>query len=479
MKDRKIKKNLDDALCDVIVSEHQHNRILDEVTGGKKMKKKITLSFAFAMLMVFTVVTALALTVSAFVRTNMTEVVVLHEQGVFERWELDDKVKFIRLMEKFGIEMDDQRLADLHASKGSAEELDMMANLLIDQAYGQQMKSGLPDYVDQPEKYPSPDFYTIFSELWKRESSNATTDEIKEGYEQWLIEEQIFQSVKAEDDVGDKTELSETEIKELFSYYLSEVLSLSKEERKHFEIVTEYLPELRVWKASYRIGEEHLKTQSSEYLRKVAQYNDESKVFEQNVLYSAIGELLDYTSKEELEYDQLIPRSAYPGIDDARGTYHAFFTATVEEKADFSKKWKSVVDAWLEEHPEFAKRFERELWADSAYVSTRHTYGTPSDASLSQEGAYEIAKKTYLDAGIEDVSSDMINQRCVIGIFYDITNSEKPLWKISFDSTFSNVNENKAGYHVVIDAFSGEVINSYPLTGYPINNTVEYVDRYL
>lgn len=491
MKDKRIKEGLDEALCDIVVSARQHGCIMDDIRGGKKMKKKTTVGFVLAMLMVFTIATSLALTVSAIVRSNMAQVVDMEKQGLLDRWALEDKEKFIRLMEKFEIEMDVRLLEELNAEGASREERDMIANQLIDAAYGEQM--ALPDYIDQPEEYDeqrvyAPDLYVIFSDLWRRETPDATEDEIETAFDLWVNEEQVYQPITWEEP-EDEADVSEAEIKEIFISYLSDVLSFSGNEREHSVINAEYLPEHRLWKASYTISEEYVRPQAIEYLRETAQYDAETKVFEQSVWYTSTGRLLGYNSFEEYEFDQLIPRSAYPGIDKTGNSYKAFFRATVEEKAGFSQRWKPVVDAWLAEHPEFEKRFDQELWLDTTYILTRHEYGLPSEHTVSQEQAYEAARAAYLNSDLDDVSADMIDLRCEVGLYYDITDIDTPLWKISFDSYHSHEGESKAGYHVIINALTGEVIDEYALTSDIRNgdiitlvrteNTAEYVGRFL
>lgn len=61
-----IRQSIQQNLADIHVSQRQQNRLIDEITEGKKMRRKLPICAALATILIFVSVTALAVGVSGF-----------------------------------------------------------------------------------------------------------------------------------------------------------------------------------------------------------------------------------------------------------------------------------------------------------------------------------------------------------------------------------------------------------------------------
>lgn len=102
-----------------------------------------------------------------------------------------------------------------------------------------------------------------------------------------------------------------------------------------------------------------------------------------------------------------------------------------------------------------------DLIAQSSYV-----YGLPSDASVSQEKAKEMAALALRNEF--NLQDNLLSLYSKIPVYYDITNPAKPLWRFIFswgvldrDKLESSAKEAMSGFcfRVEIDAMKGNIVN--------------------
>jgi len=126
---------------------------------------------------------------------------------------------------------------------------------------------------------------------------------------------------------------------------------------------------------------------------------------------------------------------------------------SLEEKAEFSDAWRPMMEEYMEEHP---------LYRGMYYYETLHAYGLPDQDSISQESAGRIAREAALALG---AAEDYV-ARAGAHFFYDVTDEEKPLWKVFLSTLFSYdiAYQDSPGYFAVMDAHTGEVIDTYERT---------------
>ncbi len=137
---------------------------------------------------------------------------------------------------------------------------------------------------------------------------------------------------------------------------------------------------------------------------------------------------------------------------------------SLEQKAEFTTKWKPVVDQFLAEYPEYARYLEehpeRIRKADDCVVYTRHLYGLPGQEDISQDDALRIAKAAIVSQLQGDAR--FLEQCQHVVYFFDVTNPELHLWKLHITTdgiTYSP--HDPVGYFVAIEARTGQVIDVF------------------
>ncbi|MCL2866814.1 MAG: hypothetical protein FWF47_03520, partial [Clostridia bacterium] len=299
-KNIQIKRCLDENLADVVVTEQMHRDIVNNIMGGRKMKKKLTVGFAMAIVLSLVIATALA-AIAIIIRADMQKVLQMEEQGVFERWETEDKIKFIGLMEQFGLEMDSEKLAILKANTGTEEALDQIAGEIINAVYEERIRSRLEDWVDQPEAYLVPDYFTIFEDLWLRNEPDASEAEILAAYETWHAEavEPLWVPITPErereiaemEEARNASVRTEAEMLEQFDSYLSEVLSFSRNERRAATVSIRFLDDLQLWEVTLTIRAQDARPNTLEQLTGFfnAPYDEEQAAYTMPFYYLPNG----------------------------------------------------------------------------------------------------------------------------------------------------------------------------------------------
>lgn len=133
---------------------------------------------------------------------------------------------------------------------------------------------------------------------------------------------------------------------------------------------------------------------------------------------------------------------------------------TVEEKAEFSRAVKPIVDAYVETHPYYPN------YGTLLYQATRQIYGVPGDGDIPQAEALRRAKEQILLMGARE---ETIESRRVVYTF-DVTEPKNPIWKVmiyhvSFDVMAEDAPQtDRLTYQVIMDAKTGEVLQSYDNT---------------
>lgn len=133
---------------------------------------------------------------------------------------------------------------------------------------------------------------------------------------------------------------------------------------------------------------------------------------------------------------------------------------TVEEKAEFSRTVKPIVDAYIETHPYYPNH------QTLLYQATRRVYGVPGEGDIPQAEALRRAKEQILLMGAR---KETIESRRAVYTF-DVTEPDKPVWKVMIFHVSYDVMEKDAPlgdrltYQVNMDAKTGEVLERYDNT---------------
>lgn len=154
-----------------------------------------------------------------------------------------------------------------------------------------------------------------------------------------------------------------------------------------------------------------------------------------------------------------------------KGDWVFFWNWTVEEKAAWSQIAYPAAQEYYAAHPEFvqylrdveAGKYIENSWPALCTV-TQYLYGLPDEKSISQEQAFEIAREYALSQGVRqsDIDENKLHQ-----FYYDVTNPERPLWKIHVflifgdgDLAHQGDGTDPWGCFVVMDAHTGEILRT-------------------
>ena len=124
---------------------------------------------------------------------------------------------------------------------------------------------------------------------------------------------------------------------------------------------------------------------------------------------------------------------------------NTFYRWSLEEKAQFSKIWIPIVEAYIDEHPYF------QGLGSGVWEWTRNVFGLPDAGSSRQDQALQIAcdevQKRTGDNALKESAA----------FFYVVTDAQSPQWRIMIDTK-------KQQYYVTIHAHDGSVLGFYERT---------------
>jgi len=138
-----------------------------------------------------------------------------------------------------------------------------------------------------------------------------------------------------------------------------------------------------------------------------------------------------------------------------------FWNRTLEQKAEYSKKVKPLVQAILDSGDLSVITYDGQVDND-ILAATTYTYGLPEERDIPQRRALDIATGAIRDTyGLKDKTLSLYGWICTS---FDITNPEKPLWRFLIQPSpgvLSGVDletsQYNLRYRVELDARTGEI----------------------
>ena len=247
MKNDRIRENLDVCLQDVHVSEALHNEMMHRVMAHEYIRRPMRprkLIVAVAVILVLLVTTAAALTILELVRNEMQPVREFHiELTGHDDWLLEDKLYYVDLMEKWGFDLNQAKLAKLRSGEGMEDEQELLAGQIIWDCiadhrfavYGEVIS----DPADQPEPYPIPDSRSLFEMLWLQNDPQASLEEIRAAYDKWFME--LHMALPGDTPVPENMtdEQKRAALLDDVEDWMADVMSMSRKEREAAVITTE------------------------------------------------------------------------------------------------------------------------------------------------------------------------------------------------------------------------------------------------
>jgi len=171
-----------------------------------------------------------------------------------------------------------------------------------------------------------------------------------------------------------------------------------------------------------------------------------------------VQEKLQFANENDLEAIALFQQYATEHIAD--GIYNFDFWP-LEDKKAVTDMLRPVILENMAENPDYADQ-TRIFWAT-------HYYGLPDEKAISQEKVIEIAKSQLTTTfGLNDNQAALLGK---VGLFYEVTDPENPLWKVTLrlnDGTGEEamaIGLNIGGtYRAFINAYTGKVIETHYFT---------------
>ncbi len=460
-----LQTQIDESLSGLRWTEAKQRAVLDGIKEGTVVKKKLSTGALIVLVLIFAAITALAVSGVIHTFTNTVEQMML--EGDLERWGFEDKLRFITAMESAGLEMDEALLKNARDESLSQEARDMAIEAIIAERYGSLILQANEDFpLDEEDQMVAPAPHIVFKEAYLRDHPDATDDEVRSAYQATVAEtrEDWNEANPSEFNREPGAVQTEAAILELAKSTLTEINGLNRAEVEKAQLSAQWLEDKQVWVASVTIKAEDLRPGKQELF---ANTYGKSDVYTYGFLCDKTGDIVSWESDiEAYEFTNLIPREAFP---DGKREHDGFRRASVEEKAAFSQQWKPVVDAWLEQHPGFDIK-DKERANTAISYTTYHAYGLPGADAISQDEAYEIAVARFVD-DVAEADLELVKLYSYANYFYDITDPDKPLWKVSINQDrelTTGITVPKwlsGGYFVCMDAVTGEVIDAYDYSG--------------
>lgn len=520
-----------------------------QTNGEVKMKKKLSGSVIFAILLTLVVATAaIAATNWDALRKYFETVRVMETTGELARWSDEDKIKLLIAMEAAGIvdENDENVKTAFNESLPMAQRGEA-ANEIITQRYGDAyFDSYTVEQMEFPEETRSQDEQAVYEQwseaYWSMENhekqplteSRTYKDTMNHLTEIGDFPKELLRDVKVSSQWNEKeqtytitasidkaTYLAAKTNPQQISLFDTQSIGYESEDTLHFQFLLDkfgtYLglfdpnsiqarAKLTLIEAQsiaekallvrLNVGPEALKNlamegnfrEGSEYILEEGRFNaicfftwreDGNPRYSVDIdaISGRVLKAIDWKESEAMEKKarqwvkeiEALLNDAGVSSDLTNANDEYIWSWTMQERAAWSKVARPIVLKYLAEHPEFPRYLEDLLtgrhinnrWPNLISL-TQYAYGTPDEASISQDKAYAIARGVALERG---AIQSYVDENRNHSFYYDVTDPARPLWKVHISVLFGDSDESHPlhptkplGYFVVMDAHTGEVL---------------------
>ena len=260
MREAALRNALNASITGCQPSEIWKNRMVRRIVKEEEMPKRAKLSLGVILAAVLVLISAVALAVGILVNEYFAKVAEMNASGALGRWNLEDKINFVKTMHECHFEMDPEYYQILMDEKKPKEERESAADRIVDATYGELIRRQQGYYISEPEDSIGvpPDPVVVFQERWfaehpepindtpeGREALLAYTDALgyylRDVYNPFYMQEQDGQG-----GLPEKTEVTEETAVEALRSLMTEVLGWDPEE------VNAMTPEVQ-WDEAYRM----------------------------------------------------------------------------------------------------------------------------------------------------------------------------------------------------------------------------------
>lgn len=326
--------------------------VFRQVRGEVKVKKKLSVGFVLVIVLALAAVTALAMTLNAYYEKTIEKE---GQSGLIQDWSAADKVALVDWMVEAGIELDEDKVAQLHTDDLSEDARSTLAMEIIGDYYP--ARDGILTSVDIIAKEKGP------IEHWSLEDKAWFSEMIAK------YQPEEVSSVNLLPTAEDITQEQAIEI--MYAYYEKEY-GLKREDFDESKMTISFSE--GTWDDGS--GPERLKTWGMDLWLKADTEHP-----------MAIYILPDGTVKQ----------ASGPYVtgwyDDWYNTSMAEDFWTIEGLHKFKQEWKPRVAALLANGEKISQ--------DLQYL-TALPFELPKESDISRDEAYELARATILGTGFDD-----------------------------------------------------------------------------
>ena len=151
MKEKELYRALDASITGCQPSDYWKNHMVRQIVKGEEMKKRTKLSLGAIIVAALLLISAVGVAVGVLVHEYYAKVAQMERDGALERWELDDKIKFIDAMKECNFELDEDLYALVKDETRSGEEREAAADRIVNSTYGELLQQELFYYETNDE----------------------------------------------------------------------------------------------------------------------------------------------------------------------------------------------------------------------------------------------------------------------------------------------------------------------------------------
>ncbi len=297
-KNDSIREALADNLSGLYLSADMHASLLHEITGGKKMKRKLTVGLI--CLIILLLVTAAALAVTA-VQTWLNSVSQMQVDGIFFRWDLSDKLRFVEALKDAGYAVDEALYETLANTALDDKKREAAADQIVDACYGDAMREQAKDWIQTPATMVgmAPDPVIIFREAYYAEHPNATEQEYIDALAYWIRD--TARRLEAEQEalgLTQKPQIDEAYAISCVKTLMTEVLSWSQTAADHADIRAAFDKKYEAWVCTGSVTKESL-ADSFEPITSSEYVGDLGDAYETRLVVDKNGRVWGHATLEE------------------------------------------------------------------------------------------------------------------------------------------------------------------------------------
>ena len=151
MKATELQKALESSITSCQPSDYWKNHMVRQIVKGEEMSKRTKLSTGIILVAVLMLLSAVALAVGILVNDYYAKVAEMDASGALGRWNLEDKITFVRTMQECGFEIDPELYQTAMNENVPESQREEAANRIVDATYGALIRQQQGYYISEPE----------------------------------------------------------------------------------------------------------------------------------------------------------------------------------------------------------------------------------------------------------------------------------------------------------------------------------------